>query len=244
MPSAVRPRLHDANDDGRDDGTIQWPITDGQAYAHTSDTDLDEDVGILARTQKILAKILCVPGKKTYVAEWMKQTFEIILEADPEATILTPSGTTINNVTEFPTGKKFKDAFNPVQSGDTKKISMTFTLTSAPALKKIKTKHHRLVDHLQKHQIYLNESLSGSDEEALIGYFLGIKADKLYVTGFSDNLREIIAQTQLQPGEQELLKKAREQLSWSENKPPPSTLKSGTSPDASKVSSSSAKQWA
>jgi hypothetical protein len=215
----------DANDDGRDDARTQITKADREEYGIPSDVENEEDTGILYRQQKILAKIICIPGKKTYVAEWMKQAFEIILEVDPEAVITTPSGMTIHHLTEFPTGKKFKDAFNPVQSNDTKKINMTFTLTSAPALKKIKNKHRRLVDHLQKHQIYLNESISGSDEEALIGYFLGIKADKLYVTGFSDDLREIIMQTQLQSGEKELLKKAREQLEWPEDHPPPFYVK-------------------
>jgi hypothetical protein len=121
----------DANDDGRDDATAQLPIPDGQAYANSYDAELDKVMGILARKQKILAKIMCVPGKKTYVAEWMKQTFEIIMEADPDVIIVTPSGLTINNLTEFPTGKKFKDAFMPIQSGD-KKISMNFTLRGPP----------------------------------------------------------------------------------------------------------------
>jgi hypothetical protein len=48
----------------------------------------------------------------------------------------------------------------------------------------------------------------------------------LYVTGFLDDLREIIAQTQLQPGEQELLKKARDQLaSMARKQAPPFHVK-------------------
>jgi hypothetical protein len=150
----------------------------------------------------------------------MKQTYEIILEADPKAAIATPSGLTIVNLTDFPTGKKFKDAFLPTQSDDTKKISMNFHITLAPALNKIKAKHCRLVDHLQKHQIYLDKSFSGSDKELLIGYFLGIQADKLYLTGFSDDLREVVAKNQLQPGEHELMQNARDKLDWPEATPP------------------------
>jgi hypothetical protein len=121
---------------------------------------------------------------------------------------------------DFPSGKKFQTAFLPVQSDDTKQITMNFILNTAPALKKIKSKHRWLVEHLQKHKIYLDESFSGSDEEVLIGYFLGIQADKLYLTGFADDLREIIAQTQLQQGEHKLMEAARNKLPWTGEKPP------------------------
>jgi hypothetical protein len=114
----------------------------------------------------------------------MKQTYEILLKADPKASIVTPSGLKICKLTDFPSGKKFQTAFLPIHSEDTKRITMNFHLNFAPALNKIKAKHRHLVDHLQKHQIYLDESFSGSDEELLIGYFLGIQADKLYLTGF------------------------------------------------------------
>jgi hypothetical protein len=173
----------------------------------------------------------------------MKQTYEIILEADPKASIVTPSGLEIATINEFPSGKKFQTAFLPIHSNDTKKITMHFHITLAPALNKIKAKHRRLVNHLQKHQIYLDESFSGSNEEALIGYFLGIQADKLYLIGFSDDLRKVIAKTQLQPGEHELVQNARAKLDWSEAKPPLFMSKSGISLDTYKARNSQAKQW-
>jgi hypothetical protein len=126
----------------------------------------------------------------------------------------------------FPSGKKFQHAFTPIQSEDTKRITMNFYLTMAPALNKVKVKHRKLVDHLQKHKIYLDESFSGSDEELLIGYFMGIQADKLYLTGFSDDLREVMQTIPLQPGELEMMQEARLKLDWSENKPPPFHVKS------------------
>jgi hypothetical protein len=151
----------------------------------------------------------------------MKQTYEILLQADPKASIITPSGLKICNLTDFSSGKKFQTAFLPIYSEDTKKITMNFHLNVAPALNKIKAKHRRLVDQLQKHQIYLDKSFSGSDKELLIGYFLGIQAGKLYLTGFSDDLCKIIAKTQLQPGEHELMQTAaRTKLDWAESKPP------------------------
>jgi hypothetical protein len=215
----------DANDDGRDDETMQVPIPNGKLYETDFDADMDEEMGTLARKQKILAKIMCVPGKKTYVAEWMKQTYAIILEADPEASIVTPLGLKIATLEDFPSGKKFQTAFIPVQSDDTKQFTMNFHLNTALALNKIKTKHRRLVEHLQKHKIYLDESFSGSDEEVLIGYFLGIQADKLYLTGFADDLREILAKTQLQQGEHKLMEAARNKLPWTGEKPPPFYIK-------------------
>jgi hypothetical protein len=144
----------------------------------------------------------------------MKQTYAILLEADPDTVIETPSGLKIDQLNNFPSGKKFQTAFTLIQSEDTKRITMTFYLTMAPALNKVKSKHRKLVDHLQKHKIYLDESFSGSDEEVLIGYFMGIQADKLYLTGFSDNLREMVQTIQLQPGELKLRQEARTKLDW------------------------------
>jgi hypothetical protein len=43
--------------------------------------------------------------------------------------------------------------------------------------------------------------------------------------GFADNLREIIAKTQLQPGEHKLMETARTKLAWTEEKPPPFHVK-------------------
>jgi hypothetical protein len=168
---------------------------------------------------------MCTPGEKTYVAEWMQQMYAILLEADPNASIETPSGLTIAQLKDFPSGKKFQNAFIPVQSEDTKQIKMTSLLTMAPALNKVKAKHRRLVEHLQKHNIYIDESFSGSDEEVLLGYFLGIKADKLYVTGFADDLRELITKVELQHGEREVLQEARTKLNWPDEKPPPFQIK-------------------
>jgi hypothetical protein len=102
---------------------------------------------------------------------------------------------------------------------------MSFYLTMAPALNKVKAKHRRLVDHLQKHKIYLDESFSGSDKELLIGYFMGIQADKLYLTGFSDGLREMLQTITLQPGELEIKQEAQTKLDWNENQPPPFHVK-------------------
>jgi hypothetical protein len=202
----------DANDDDSSDTQLLLPEPVGNLYATAYDAELDEVMETIERKQKILAKIMCVPGEKTYVADWMKQTFAILLEADPNTIIETPSGLTIDSLTTFPSGKKFQNAFKPIQSEDTKRITMNFHLTVAPALNKVKVKHRKLVDHLQKHKIYLDESFSGSDEELLIGYFMGIQADKLYLSGFSNDLREVMQTIPLQPGELEMMQEARIKL--------------------------------
>jgi hypothetical protein len=135
----------DVPDAGRSDTPLMLPLPNGNLNAQSHDDDFDEVMETVERKQKILAKIICVPGEKTYVAKWMKQTYEILLEADPQASIVTPSGLKITSMTDFPSGKKFQTAFLPT------KINMNFQLTLAPALKKIKAKHRRLVDPLQKH---------------------------------------------------------------------------------------------
>jgi hypothetical protein len=215
----------DANDDGREDTPLLLPIPNGKLYTTQYDEGIDEVMETMEQKQKILAKIICVPGEKTYVADWMKQTYAILLVANPDTIIETPSGLRIDRLNNFPSGKKFQIAFTPTQSEDTKRITMSFYLTMAPALNKVKVKHRKLVDHLQKHKIYLDESFSGSDEELLIGYFMGIQADKLYLTGFSDDLREMLQTIPLQPGELELKQEARDKLDWNRNTTPPFHVK-------------------
>jgi hypothetical protein len=71
----------------------------------------------------------------------MQQTYAIVLEADSNATIETPSGLKIDKLNIFPSSKKFQNAFAPVHSEDTKKITMSFYLTMAPVLNKVKAKY-------------------------------------------------------------------------------------------------------
>ena len=111
--------IDDRSDDRNGDEPLILTEPTGRAYAVTYDEDMDEVVEILERKQKILAKIICVPGTKTYVAEWMRKTYEIILEADNKATIETKSGLKITSYKSFPTGKQFTEAFKPLQSEDT-----------------------------------------------------------------------------------------------------------------------------
>jgi hypothetical protein len=56
-------------------------------YATTRNDVLDKVMETIKRKQKILAKNICIPGTKTYVAAWIQQTYAIVLEADPKATM-------------------------------------------------------------------------------------------------------------------------------------------------------------
>jgi hypothetical protein len=128
-------------DDSSGDTPLLLPNPASNLYATAHDDVLDKVMETIKRTQKILAKIICIPGAKTYVADWMQQTYAIVLEADPKATIETPSGLKIDKLNSFPSCKKFQNAFAPVHSEDTKKITMSFYLTMAPVLNKVKAKH-------------------------------------------------------------------------------------------------------
>jgi hypothetical protein len=80
------------------------------------------------------------------------------------------SGLKITNMKDFPSGKQFHAAFQPLHSDDPRILKLIFHLSTAPSVQKIKFKHGRLVDHLRKYQIYLDESHSGSDTESGIGF--------------------------------------------------------------------------
>jgi hypothetical protein len=101
--------------------------------------ELDELMETMDRKQKILATIICVPGEKTYVADWMNTTFSIILDADPSTILETASGLKITKIKDFPSGKKCHDAFQPLHSDNTKILKLVFHLTTAPSLQKIKS---------------------------------------------------------------------------------------------------------
>jgi hypothetical protein len=175
------------------DGDEPWftQETSGHVGAVECCDEMTEVVETPEREQKILAKIVCVPGKTTHVAAWMKKYFEIILEVDAKAQLRTNTGKVIKRLEDFPVGQKFSDAFKPVQSADTKSVKIAFCMTSTPTLSSIKNRHRKLVDHLQANQMHMDESFSGSDEEEIIGCFMGFQADKTHVTGFSDDLREM-----------------------------------------------------
>jgi hypothetical protein len=182
---------------------------------------MHEVVETLEREQKILAKIACVPGKTTCVAAWMRKFFAIILEVDAKATLRTNTGKIIKRLDDFPVGQKFSDAFKPEQSDDAKFAKMTFCMTSTPSLSHIKTRCRKLVEHLQLHQMHMDESHSGSDKEELIGYFMEFQAEKTYLVGFSDDLREILTRMISQPGERTVLDEAKKALTWPSDGCPP-----------------------
>jgi hypothetical protein len=80
--------------------------TSGHVGAVEYCDEMTEVVETLEREQKILAKIVCVPGKTTYVAAWMKKYFEIILEVDAKAQLRTKTGKVIKRLEDFPVGQE------------------------------------------------------------------------------------------------------------------------------------------
>jgi hypothetical protein len=52
----------DANDDSSDDAPLMLPIPNGKLYVTEYDGDVDKIMEVIERKQKILAKIICVPG--------------------------------------------------------------------------------------------------------------------------------------------------------------------------------------
>ena len=81
------------------------------------------------------------------------------------------------------------------------------------------------MDFLRTKNMYLNESHSGSDNEQLIGYLLGFQADKVHLTGLTEDMREMMANIHFQDGENKLGEEAEKQLPWSGSKFPPFYLR-------------------
>ena len=78
---------------------------------------------------------------------------------------------------------------------------------------------------LRSKNMYLNESHSSSDNEQLIGYLLGFQADKVYLTGLTEDIREMMANITFQDGENKLGEAAEKQLPWTGSKFPPFYLR-------------------
>jgi hypothetical protein len=209
------------SDGGNGDEPLILSTPVGRPHAESFDEAMGETVEVLERKQKILAKIICTPGKKTFIADMMKKMFSILLEADPAATITSVSGLVVTSVKSFPTGSKFESSFKPIQSNDTKSVKMVFELTTAPSLNQLKGKYVKLMDHLQSNNMYLDESFSGSNNEELIGYFLGFQADKVHLAGFADDLRELLTTMPFQDGETKIGLDAHAKLPWDQDKAPP-----------------------
>jgi hypothetical protein len=94
--------------------------TSDHACAEEPSDAMDEGLETSEKEQKILAKIVCVPGKMTFVAAWMKKFFATVFEADEKAKIRTTNEQVIKSLKEFPEGQKFSEAFKPDQSDDMK----------------------------------------------------------------------------------------------------------------------------
>ena len=194
----------------------------GPTDATTFEDAMEEEVEMIEQEQKILAKIICAPGVKTFVAVVVKQMFAIIKDIDTGATITSTSGLQINSIKDFPRGKKFSDAFKSIQSINTKNVKMAFKVANtSTSFQSIKRRHTRLLDFLRAKNMYLEMSDSGSDNEQLIGYLLGFQADKVYLTGLTDDIREMMANITLQDGENNLGEEVEKQLAWSGSKFPP-----------------------
>ena len=73
-------------------------------------------------------------SSKTFVADIVKQMFAIIKDIDTGASITSASGMHIKSTKEFPKGKKFSDAFKPVQSIEAKSVKMVFKKVSTSTL--------------------------------------------------------------------------------------------------------------
>ena len=138
------------SNDGNGDEPLVLANPVGRVDAQSFDDLMDEEVETLERKQKILAKIICVPGTKTYIASIMKQLFSIIQEIVSQATFTADSGLTIGSSKTFPTGKTFSDAFKPIQSADTNSVKMVFHMTTAPTFKSIKRGNVKLLDFLKR----------------------------------------------------------------------------------------------
>ena len=98
---------------------------------------MDKEVEIIEQEHKILAKIICTPGVKTFVADIVKQMFTIIKDIDTGATITSASGLQITSIKDFPKGKQFSNAFKPVQSIDTKSVKMIFKVSTLMSFQSI-----------------------------------------------------------------------------------------------------------
>ena len=176
----------DNDDNGTSDGSSVLDNPAGCTDSTSFEDAVEEEAEIVEPEQKILAKIICVPGaNETFIVDITKQVLGTVKDIDNEATITAASGMVIKSTKDFPKGKKFSDAFNPIQSYDAKTVNMIFELNASPSFHAIKRRHTCLFDFLREKSTCLDESFSGSDNEQLVGCCLGFQAAKAHLTGLT-----------------------------------------------------------
>ena len=135
-----------------DDGSSGELLILASPVGHTDATSfkdtMDEEVDIMEQEQKILATIICTPGVKTFIADIVKRMFVILKNLDTDASITSASSLKIKLTKDLLIGKKFSNAFKPVQSIDTKSVKMVFKLSNQTSFQAIKRGHTRLLDFL------------------------------------------------------------------------------------------------
>jgi hypothetical protein len=159
---------------GGDDEPLILSLQSSCAYRTTR--GYDEEIEILARKQKILAK-KSYRVKRLHVAAWMKET-RSHSEIDPNVQLTTH----LTETKSILSGRNSHDFSGQSTVRTMKTVKMIFHITTTPPLSRIKTKGNQPVTYAKAQHIP-DESFSGSDKEELCGYFQ-FQACKVHLTGF------------------------------------------------------------
>ena len=137
-----------------------------------------------AQEIRLILKITAANDTTVNIAA-LHRCVEIMMIADPSMQLLTnwKAFPTITDIKDFPTDDAYLLVFKIIQRR-LNKISLAFTVRTINTFQTIK-RNSNLLEHLKHHNMSLQTSLTGSDNEISIGALLGINPEKTS----RDNLR-------------------------------------------------------
>ena len=144
------------SDDGNGGEPLILASPAGRTDATSFEDTMDKEVEVIEQEQKLLARIICTPHVKTFIPDILKQRFVILKDIDTNASITSTSGVITKLTMDFPKGKKFVDAFKPVQSIDTKGVRWFLNYQLQHRVESIKCRHTRLLDFPWAKYMYLD----------------------------------------------------------------------------------------
>ena len=138
-----------------------------------------------AQEIRLILKITAANDTTVNIAALHRRCVEIMMIADPSMHVLTDRKEfpIITDIKDFPTNDAYLSAFKIIQKR-LNKISLAFTVRTTATFTIIK-RNSNLLEHLKQHNMSLQTSLTGSDNEISIGALLGINPEKTS----RDNLR-------------------------------------------------------
>jgi hypothetical protein len=147
------------------------------------------------------------------IVEIHRHILELMQQADPTVCFMAADCSKIEQAENFPTGNAYKTKFRIKETR--KQFLVAHPVRSEKNLDEIKRNHPELLEFLKIKNVYIDLSATGSLAEVVLGPWLGVHPDFTSKRRFKNDLIKLIAvHTTWNPHKNELLRKAKERLTF------------------------------